>query len=104
MNCVNIKEINICCVNSIGESCFRDCTSLKLITLNLCLNKLKRNTFFNCKSLKKIEYYPELINNSKLLIKEYGESCYENCQSITVMEIPDSLKISKYYFSKFPYH
>ncbi|KAL7717250.1 hypothetical protein QTN25_005349 [Entamoeba marina] len=91
MNCANIKEINICCVNSIGGRCFENCTLLELITLNLCLNKLKRNTFFNCKSLKKIEYFSELINNSQLSIKKYGESCFERCESIVVIEIPDSV-------------
>ena len=70
-------------VESIGESAFKDCTSLKSITIPDSVEKIGNRAFSGCESLKSITI-PDGVKN-------IGWLAFSNCRSIESVTIPDSV-------------
>jgi len=71
-------------VKSIGSGAFRDCASLKSISLPTGITSIGDEAFYFCKSLASIN-----IPNS---VVEIGEGAFLNCSSLKSISIPSSVK------------
>ena len=70
-------------VTSIGDSAFRDCTSLTSIQLPDGVTSIGSSAFYNCRSLTSI-----VIPDS---VTSIGHDAFGCCTSLTSIELPDSL-------------
>ena len=70
-------------VTSIGESAFRNCSSLTCITIPESVTSISEYAFYGCSSLTSIT-----IPNS---VTSIGGGAFENCSSLTSITIPDSV-------------
>ena len=71
-------------VESIGDSAFIGCTSLKSITIPDSVKSIGNNAFWNCQFLESI-----IIPNS---VKSIGRSVFYYCTSLESIIIPNSVK------------
>ncbi|EDR24569.1 hypothetical protein EDI_313310 [Entamoeba dispar SAW760] len=59
-------------VKSLGDECFKDCTTLTSITIPPSIRKIGNRCFYGCSSLKHIK--PQLMP-----VIEMGKSCFYGC-------------------------
>lgn len=81
--CTALRTFNYAGNIMIGSYSFADCKSLELVSIEK-LDSLSDGTFMNCIKLSEC-YLPN--------ITIIGNNAYKNCQSITVYNIPNSVKI-----------
>lgn len=81
--CTTLRTFNYAGNIMIGSYSFADCKSLELVSIEK-LDSLSNGTFMNCIKLSEC-YLPN--------ITIIGNNAYKNCQSITVYNIPNSVKI-----------
>ena len=77
-------EIDGKCVTSIGDTAFRDCTSLTEITIPDSVTHIGWFVFCGCTSLTKITI-PDSVTS-------IGNNAFRGCTSLTSITIPDSVK------------
>ena len=70
-------------VTNIGESAFKDCTSLTSITILDGVTSIGESVFEDCTSLTSVT-----IGNG---VKSIGNSAFSGCTSLTIITIPDSV-------------
>ena len=70
-------------VTSLGDNCFRDCSSLTSITIPNSVTSLGEACFYDCSSLTSIT-----IPNS---VKSLSNYCFSGCSSLTSITIPNSV-------------
>ena len=70
-------------VTSIGDSAFRECTSLTSITISDSVTSIGWLAFYNCTSLTSVTI-PDSVTS-------IGYSAFWNCTSLTSVTIPDSV-------------
>lgn len=108
-----------CNVTKIGESAFKDCTSLQKITLPDTITTIEESAFENCKNLTGVtlsgvtHIYSAAFKNCENLVEVqfsnnllyigggnmYG-GAFENCTSLKQVNLPDGIKtIDSYVFS-----
>ena len=84
-NCTSLKSVTVPdCVEGIGDSAFSSCTNLKKITLPNQLDCISRWLFEDCTSLEKIT-----IPSSAQGI---GRGAFDGCTSLTSVTIPSGVK------------
>ncbi|EOS08767.1 leucine-rich repeat protein [Phocaeicola sartorii] len=82
-NCHSLKSVSIPnTATIISNSAFSECTSLESVKLPDSLIKIE-GAFYNCSSLKTIQ-----IPNS---VKEIGGLCFGFCSSLTSVKLPDNI-------------
>lgn len=84
--CKSLTDVDIHLYNtitSIGEGCFRTCTSLKNFNLSSRLTKIEGGTFSNCTALENIEI--------SSMVTSIGNSAFYNCKSLKTAIIPNSV-------------
>ena len=99
-------------VNTIKENAFRDCLSLKTVTIPENIKLIEQGAFEGCielnyvhlpKSLDKISasLFKGCVSLSKVdmpdNIKELGNNCFDGCTSLKALHLPDSLEIIRRY-------
>ena len=91
-NCTSLISIEIPnSVTSIGASAFSGCTGLASVKISKSVTSIERNTFTDCTSLTSVK-----IPNSVTSIES---SAFWNCISLTSVEIPNSVtSIGNYVF------
>ncbi len=70
-------------VTELGNSCFKDCQSLKSITIPSSVTRLGSSCFWNCASLTSIT-----IPSS---VTSIGDWCFWGCYNLTSITIPSSV-------------
>ena len=70
-------------VTSLGESCFKSCSSLKSINIPSSVTSLGDSCFYHCSSLTSI--------NIPSSVTSLGEYCFAICSSLTSINIPSSV-------------
>lgn len=91
-DCNSLRQITIPdSVKFIGANAFENCTSLKTIKIPNGVMEIKSKTFCGCKSLA--------IVNIPDTVKQIGESAFEDCASLSKVTIPNGvIKIEKQTF------
>lgn len=80
-----LKKINCPSLNSIGTSCFDDCTSLVDIGDMSNVTTIENYAFYNCSSLTSLSF-PNLVNgNQKEIIAHYA---FGRCSSLVTIDLP----------------
>ena len=64
---------------------FRECPSLKKVTLSDAIKVIPRNAFWECSALEEVEF----ANN----LTEIGEYAFSYCKALRKIEIPGSVKV-----------
>ena len=84
MNCNNMITATIPANNNItlGNSVFKNCTSLSSVTITQYLTSIPAYTFYNCTSLTTITW--ELSCNLKII----DEHAFDGCSSLVSLELP----------------
>ena len=85
ISCLNRSEDIVIpdTVTSIGESAFRDCSSLQSIEIPDTVTSIGDNAFYDCESLQNI-VMPDSITS-------IGDSAFSWCESLQNIVIPDSV-------------
>ena len=76
-------------VQSIGDSAFRDCSSLTSLTLPSSLQSIGYSAFYGCKSLR-----PLTLPSS---LQSIGNSAFYGCKSLRPLTLPSSLQSIGYW-------
>lgn len=118
--CTALSEVDMPgCVRVVGDSAFRDCTSLERLIIREDINgksiEIGERAFENCTSLSAIslpndlkEIYGGCFNSCKALVSivlpgqitSIGENAFGGCIGLTSIDIPDSItKIDDLAFS-----
>ena len=79
---VRTFEIN---EKTIGENCFKNCTSLEAVDLPATLSAVKSGCFSGCTALKEIDLPSSLT--------EVSSNMFYNCTSLEAVNFPDNLSI-----------
>lgn len=102
--CKNLTNVTIPnSVTSIGDFAFAGCSSLKKITIPDSVNEIGASVFYGCSSLETVvlsnnistlnsyidEYY---ISYSTQPYREEVYGFFENCTSLAIIDIPNSVK------------
>ena len=83
-NCTSVTSITMPnSVTSMGESAFRNCTSLTSIKIPNSVTSIGKYAFYGCASLTSITI-PDGITS-------IGDSVFDNCSSLTSITIPNSV-------------
>ncbi len=88
-------------LETIGESAFLDCTSLKSITIPKSVTSIGKNAFYNCNNINKL-YITDLvawcnIDFGNVTANPLGKNLYLNYDLITELHIPQEVKEIKNY-------
>lgn len=78
---------------SIKMEAFKDCTSLDRVAFKLC-SDLGARAFKGCTNLKTVTFYPKVgpeENAQNLRFLSIGEQCFQDCEHLAAIEIPDSV-------------
>ena len=78
---------------SIRTEAFKDCTSLDRVAFKLCKD-LGTRAFKGCTNLKTVTFYPKVgaeENAQNLRFLSIGEQCFQDCEHLAAIEIPDSV-------------
>ena len=70
---------------TLGLEIFRQCPSLKKVTLSDAIKVIPRNAFWECSALEEVEF----ANN----LTEIGEYAFSYCKALRKIEIPGSVKV-----------
>ena len=70
---------------TLGLEIFRECPSLKKVTLSDAIKVIPRNAFWECSVLEEVEF----ANN----LTEIGEYAFSYCKALRKIEIPGSVKV-----------
>lgn len=80
----SMEEISIAStVASVGEACFRQCSSLKKIILPDAMNTLSRVAFYSCTELEEVD-----LGQSVMAL---GDKIFTGCSEVTRLIIPATL-------------
>jgi len=92
-NCTSIKQVTIpSSIVSIGNSAFSGCTELTSVVVPSSVEKIGQSAFSGCTKLSSIE-----IPNK---ITQIEQSTFKNCSALTTITIPESVvNIGTYAFS-----
>lgn len=92
-NCTSIKQVTIPrSIVSIGNSAFSGCTELTSVVVTSSVEKIGESAFSDCTKLSSIE-----IPNK---ITQIEQSTFKNCSTLTTINIPESVvNIGTYAFS-----
>ena len=109
-NRFGIKQIDLPKVTSLGNSCFRDCSSLTTISIPKATS-LGNYCFYSCSSLTTIdiplvtslgdycfEYCRKLTTIDIPLVTSLGNSCFSSCSSLATISIPKVTSLEEYCF------
>jgi hypothetical protein len=81
---VTIDEV-VYKVTGIADNAFKNCTSLKKITISKYVTKIGKGAFQNCKKLKKITI-------KSMTLKKIGKNAFKNVNKNAVCQIPKGKK------------
>ena len=90
--CVMVQNIDFHeTVTEIGEACFQNCADLVNVHLSVDIGIIPEDAFGGCKKLEK-------FNKRNKIDGWNGLRCFQNCNNLTYLEIPDDFSISHSYF------
>ena len=69
-------------VTSLGEACFKGCTSLKSAAISSSVSYLGKACFGDCHSLESVTIPPS--------VTYFGECCFAGCKKLTIYAEKDS--------------
>ena len=78
-----VSFINCKNITSIGQSAFRECSSLTTVELPDSLTSISNAAFYNCTSLTTVNLPDSLTS--------IGNTAFQGCSSLTTVNLPDSL-------------